>query len=177
MGAILDAVEADEALALAQVGLRVGSALAAFQAKVAIGAAHRVAIDSPEREPAEEPQKRTQRADRPAEKPGNPPVGEEEADEDEADDPGLPVLAGLGVDALGRLVHGGQHARGHRPDGQRDRVEQTDLERAVAQLVLIGRLCDARADGREDPRQPRSASALRRGRPARSCQERRSSWE
>lgn len=128
VGAILDAVEADEALALAEVSLRVGGALAALEAKVAIRAAHRVAIDSPEREPAEQSQERAQRADRPAEEPGNPPVGEKEADENEPDDPGLPVLAGLCVNALGRLVHGGQHAGGHRSDRQRDRVEQTDLE-------------------------------------------------
>src|SRR5208283_2851104 len=150
VGAILDAVEADEALALAEISLRVGGTLAALEAKVAIRASHRVAIDSPEREPAELPQERAQRADRPAEEPGNPPVGEEEANEDEADDPGLPVLAGLSVNALGSLVDGWQHAGGHRADRQCNRVEQTDLERAISQLVFIGRLRDARANGRYD---------------------------
>ena len=80
--AVLDAVQANEALALAQVLMRVGRPFAALQAKVAVGAAHRVAIDPPEREPAEEPQECTQRADRAAEESRNPPVGKQEADED-----------------------------------------------------------------------------------------------
>jgi hypothetical protein len=54
--AVVDAVHADEALALAEVGVRVGGPLAALDAEVAVGAADRVAVDPPEREPAEDPQ-------------------------------------------------------------------------------------------------------------------------
>ena len=108
---------------------------------------------------------------------GNPPVGHEEADEDQADDPGLPVLARLGVDALGRLVHGGQHARGHRPDRQRDRVEQADLQGAVVPLVLLGRRGDARFQS--PPRRvtrPICRQVRLRGMPARSCRGVDASW-
>ena len=61
--AVLDAVEADEALALAQVLVRVGRPLAALEAEVAVGAADRVAVDPPEREPAEEPEQGSERTD------------------------------------------------------------------------------------------------------------------
>ena len=159
MRAVLDAVQADEALALAEVGVRVGRPLAALDAEVAVGAADRVAVDPPEREPAEDPEQGPERADRPAEEPGDPPVGDQEADEDQADDPRLPVFAGLVVDPLGRLVDRRQDARRHRPDGQRDRVEQADLQRAVAPLVLLGRLRRSRCRRREDPRDARLPSS------------------
>ena len=142
--------------------MRVGRPFAALEAEVAVGAPHRVAIDPPEREPAEEAEQRPERTDRPAEEPGNPPVGEEEADEDEADDPGLPVFARLGVDALGRLVDGRQDAGRHRADRQRDRVEQADLERAVAALVLLGRLARSR---RRRPRRRRTRRVCFSSRP------------
>ena len=176
MRAVLDAVEADEALALAEVALRVGCPFAALQAQVAVGAADRVAVDPPEREPAEDPQQGPERADDPAEEPGNPPVGDQEPDEDQPDDPRLPVLAGLGVDALGRLVHGRQNAGRHRADRQRDRVEQADLQRAVASLMLLGRASNPGLDRRDDARRRRSAAVRPPGRPRQICPGRRSPW-
>ena len=77
--------------------------------------------------------------DRPAEEARNPPVGHQEPNEDQPDHPGKPVFPRLGVNLLGRQVRSGQHAGGHRPHRQRDRVKQADLKRAEPLLVVTRR--------------------------------------
>ena len=160
MRAVFNAVEADEALALSEILVWVGCSFAALQAEVAIGTAHRVAVNSPEREATENAEQSPQRANHATEKARNPPVGDQESHENQADDPGLPVFARLGVNAFGGLVDRGKNARCQRSDGQGNRVEKTDLERAVLLLVFLGRLGDSGLERREEPRRARLGQVL-----------------
>ena len=131
LGAILDAVEADEALALAKLGVRIGGALAVFQAEVAIDAFARVALDAPERDGGDGAEESAQRADHAAEKARDDDIHADEQEEHEPDDPRadvevLPDVNGGGEDEIERR----QDGRGHRAMEEADGIEQADLEAA-----------------------------------------------
>src|SRR5262249_13927842 len=152
---IVNAVETHETLALPQIALRVRCALTALQAQIAVSAAHRIPVDPPERKSAEDSEQSPQWADDPAEEPRNPPVRHQETNENQPDKPRLPVLARLGVNTFGRLVHRGQNTRGHRANRQRDRIQKPNLQRAVGSLMLLSRSRDSRLDRSNYPRKPR----------------------
>ena len=128
--AVVDAVEADEALGFAQIGVRVGSAFTALEAEVAVHAFLHVALDAPDGKAREHAQCGAQRADVAAEKPGNDQVHRDEKEQDEADDPAELVHMRAHVHPFGGHIDGGQNRYGEGAIDHHDGIEQADLQAA-----------------------------------------------
>ena len=127
--AVIDAVEADEALALAQLGVRIACALAVLQAGIAIDALVGVALDPPHGEARKVAEKCTERADGAAEEARNDHVHADEEEQDEPDQPCPDMVILLHVERVGyQQVDAGQDGGGHGTMEEADRIEQADLQ-------------------------------------------------
>ena len=105
LGAVLDAVEADETLALAKLRVGIGSALAVLKAEVAVDAFAGIALDAPEGEGGDRAEESAERADDAAEETGDDDIHPDQQEEHEADDPCadvevLPDVEGVGKDEI-----------------------------------------------------------------------------
>ena len=110
--AIFDAVEADEAFALAQLRVGIRSALAVFQAQVAIDAFGGVPFDSPKSCGGDRAKESAQGADNAAEKTRDYHVHSDQEKEHKPDHPStdmivLPHINGRGGDKIDHGQNGG----------------------------------------------------------------------